>query len=368
MSADNPPPAKTVHYFMPHRSPRDIGSAMGSRTQHWFAGLFGMRNWIVPNRDDDANVDTLLMHLYNDDSDGGGCTVLHRKGDIFRATSLNYLPVARRSAKGVLVIAPLDTGQTEIVRGHVFDHLMPHSQPWEIRQIRCYRPSRQGDPHGFVPRIWRLTSKRKLESNETEPAVVVAVCGRTSEGPVVVLKERSPSNSIDDFGKLSLISEHVIVEDLVDWVGRLAEPLDADDTQAREQVWKAAGRPAQLMLDERFFKAAAQRELFISCGLDVDFDRLKFHGYRLVNREDGTHLGFAVYRLDLIQDDAVDELDTVTKWSHDMRPIVVDKLYLEPNIGRLNRLLRLQQTWLLGNVLAPAVPDGDEDRTQAKAS
>ena len=89
--------------------------------------------------------------------------------------------------------------------------------------------------------------------------------------------------------------------------------------------------------------------MFLSCGLNIDADRLEFYGYRLVKREDGGHLGFAVYRLDLIQSDDLDELDIAVQWSpEDMVPVPLDVLY--DGTRSLNRLLRLQRDWLMQNV------------------
>ncbi|GLH99809.1 hypothetical protein [Phytohabitans aurantiacus] len=356
VEAGNPPPAKTVHYLVPERDAKNTGAAMAPRIQRWIAGLFGMRNWVVPNRDDSANRDNLKIYLYQ--YDAGGCTILVRKDADYRATSLTYIPAAGYPVEGILTVAPLDPDQTAAVQRHVLDKLLPGSRRWEIRQVRCYGPKWEpgDDANAFTPRIWRLSKERRLEPHETEPAVVVAVCGQTSQGSVVILKNRDRSNSIDDFDRLSLVSEHVIVEDLVDWIKKVPGPLDPDDVRAREQIWRAAGRPERLLLQQQFFAEAAQRELFISCGLNVDFDRLQFHGYRLVNREDGTHLGFAVFRLDLIQDEDIDELDIVEGWSSDMRPIPVAMLYQDPYVNRLNRFLRLQQGWLLANVLPKPRP------------
>jgi hypothetical protein len=170
-----------------------------------------------------------------------------------------------------------------------------------------------------------------------------------------VLKRRHRSNAIDDFDKLSLISEHVIVEDLVSWMRRIPEPLDPDDTVAMGQLWAAARRPRHLVLEQQFFAEAAQRELFLSCGLNVDFARLDFRGYRMVNREDDTYLGFAVFRLDLIQNDQLDELEIVRRWSPDIVPVMIDRLYDQPD-QHLNRLLRLQRRWLMANVFARPAP------------
>jgi hypothetical protein len=352
-----PPPPKTVHYFIPKRDEKSTGAVMAPRIQRWVAGLFGVRNWVVPYREEGANRDTLIIHHYRDDP--GSRVILTRKGDHFRASTVVNLPLTSLPSEGTLIVADFGELQTGEIRKRVLDDLLPNSLPGEIRQVRCFGPRYEdtGDPNSFTPRLMRLTDRRRLNPGETEPAVVVAICGRTARGPVVVLKRRHRSNAFDDFDRLSLISEHVIADDLVDWIKRLPRPLDPDDGRAVEQLWAAAGRPKQIVLPQQFFAEAAQRELFLSCGLNVDFNRLDFRGYRLVGREeDDTHLGFAVYRLDLIQNDDLDELEIVRQWSTDMVPVPLDRLYDHPE--QLNRLLRLQRGWLVQNVLphAPRVP------------
>lgn len=348
--AGRPPAAKTVHYFIPERDAKNSGATMGPRIQRWIAGLFGVRNWVVPHRDEQTNSDTLVIHLYQDDP--GGRVVLTRKGDRYQATTLLYLPLPQLPGDGVLTVAAFDAAQTEQIRKEVVERLLPLTQEWAIRQVRCYGPRYQdtGDPFLFTRRLLRLTRERRIEFGETEPAAVVAICARSYDGPLVVLKLRHRSNAIDDFDRLSLLSEHVIEEDLVTWISNLQQPLSADDRRAVDQLWIAARRPKELILETQFFAEAAQRELFLSCGLNVDFERLQFRGYRLIEREDKIHLGFAVFRLDLIQEDDLDELEIVTQWSRDMVPVLIKDLYGRPE--RLNRLLRLQREWLATNVFS----------------
>jgi hypothetical protein len=353
----HPPVPKTVHYFIPERDAKNNGATMGPRIQRWIAGLFGVRNWVVPHRDEQTNANTLVIHLYQDDP--GGRVVLTRSGDQYRATTLLYLPLPELPGDGVLTVAAFDAVQTEKIRKEILERLLPQTKEWAIRQVRCYGPGYQdsGDPFMFTRRLLRLTRERRIQLGETEPAAVVAICGRSYQGPVVVLKLRHRSNSIDDFDRLSLISEHVIEEDLVSWIRNLQQPLSPDDHRAVEQLWIAAKRPKELILESQFFAEAAQRELFLSCGLNVDFSRLKLCGYRLIKREDRVHLGFAVFRLDLIQDDQIDELEIVTQWSRDLQPVLIKDLYDQPE--RLNRLLRLQQDWLAAHVFSehPAAAD-----------
>ncbi len=270
------------------------------------------------------------MYLYR--YDDSGCIVLYRTGELYQAFVLNHLPVAKVPTPGVIVFAPLDPAEVEKVHQHVVNDLQPYSQPWEIRQVRCQgpQPGASGIPETFTPVVGRLTRERRLQPAETEPAVAIAICGQTSKGPVVLLKRRHRKNAIDDFDRLSLVSEHVIVEDLHTWIDRVPQPLDADDRRAQEQIWRAAGRPRPFLLEVQFFKEAAQRELLLSCGLNVEFNRLHFCGYRLVEREDGGYLGFAVFRLDLIQQDQFDELDIVEGWSEDMFAVHIETLYRGP--------------------------------------
>lgn len=345
--------AKTVHYIVPERGAKAPGATMGPSIQRWVAGLFGVRNWVAPHRDDAANPDTLKLHHYEDDP--GGRVVLTRRSDRYQAATLLYLPLAQTPSGGSLAAAWFSEEETARIRDHVLGELLPNTRNWEIRQVRCLGPQYMdnGDPDNFQPRLLGLTSRRTIRPDETEPAVVVAVRGRTADGPILLLKRRHRSNSIDDFDVLSLVSEHVIVEDLGSWLKRLQEPLDPRDREAREQLWKAVGRPKEIILEEQFFAEAAQREMFLSCGLNIDVDRLEFRGYRLIKREEGGHLGFAVYRLDLIQQDDLDELDIAVKWSpEDMVPVPLDTLY--DGTRSLNRLLRLQRDWLMQNVFTGA--------------
>lgn len=352
--AGRPPPPKVVRYFSPPRDEARTGDTMGPRVQRWTAGLFGLRNWVTPSREESDNRDRLLMYLYR--SDGGGCIIVVRRRGAVHASSLNYLPVTKYPAVGVLTVADYSAEETEKAYRHALDDLIPNGKPWQIRQVRCAGPADEAPPgEQFTGRISRITSHRLVQPSETEPAVVIAVCGLTSKGRVVVLKKRDRYNSIDDFERLSLVSEHVIVGDLGDWL-KNRPALSTDDDEALEQIWAAAGRPTHLVLQEQFFKAAAQRELFLSCGLNVDFDRLRFCGYRSADRENGTHLGFAVFRLDLIQRDDIDELEIIRGWSADMTAIPIAQLYQPPNAGHLNRLLRLERDWLLRDVLAPPRP------------
>jgi hypothetical protein len=180
--------------------------------------------------------------------------------------------------------------------------------------------------------------------NVISAAAIVAICVPTARGTAVVLKNRTPRNSVDDLDRLSLISERVLAEDLP---APLNGPLDTDHGRALDDLWLRAGQPATFEIPELAFRHTAQRELFLSCGLDVPNERLDLRGTCLVEREgENRFLGFYVYRLDLIRSPAFDELTYALNWNSDLRPVLLEELYQPANRARLNRLLRVREPWL----------------------
>jgi hypothetical protein len=152
-----------------------------------------------------------------------------------------------------------------------------------------------------------------------------------------------------------LISERLTVDDLVDWLG--PGQLPDDDSDALDELFDNADQDLTLKLD--FFRSAARRELFLSCGLNIDFDRLDFCGYRLVEREnEGTYLGFAVFRLNLAKTPEFNEMRSIQRWSKAMHRVPISKLYAPENRDRLNRLLVTDREWLHANVFNLQPADG----------
>jgi hypothetical protein len=172
------------------------------------------------------------------------------------------------------------------------------------------------------------------------------VTAKTASGPSVVLKLRTEANSRDDFGTLSLLSERVLLEDL-----KPAVPVEPDREHALDALWVAAGQPDTFEIPQDSFRRAAQRELFLSCGLDVAADRFSLRTTFLLDREgEDTYLGFYVFVLDLNRGAPIDELDHARRWNRDLRVVPFRELYGRAYRDKLNRLLRRREGWLREHV------------------
>lgn len=123
---------------------------------------------------------------------------------------------------------------------------------------------------------------------------------------------------------------------------------------ALEDLWIAAGSPQPLSIPKSSFVRAAQRELYMSCGLDIEADRLSYCGYQVLEREDSpVQLGFAIFDVVLSRSVRNDELRTLESWSDgNMLTVALDRLYSDkfPQLP-LNRLLRARPEWLKRNVI-----------------
>jgi hypothetical protein len=227
------------------------------------------------------------------------------------------------------------------------DGLARQAVPLISRNLICrQQEGGQGNlPTGdeFTPYLSRLIPYDKaLSADSVTPVTVVAVCAPTAHGDAVLLKHRARWNARDDFDSLSLVSERIREVDL-----GLPRALDRDDRRALEDLWLQSGMPVPFVIDSSAFLRAAQRELYMSCGLDVEESRLSFRGSCLLDREgESTYLGFYVYRIDLARSAGFDELAHAEAWNPDLRRILLRDLYSTSNRNRLNRLLRRRETWL----------------------
>jgi hypothetical protein len=111
------------------------------------------------------------------------------------------------------------------------------------------------------------------------------------------------------------------------------------------------------------FRSAVQRELFMSCGLDIAADRVELRGSCLVDRE-GTdrYLGFYVFRVELMRSAGPDEVSHALAWNRDLQMIPVSELYTPKYRSKLNRLLRRREVWLSRNVFVEASPEDEHVR------
>lgn len=228
-----------------------------------------------------------------------------------------------------------------------------------IREVRCelVEPYRGGDSSLADPRDGEETSPlvvAGLQPYGTSPGAqtgclpvaAVIIRANTVRGPVVVLRQRNEFSSIDSIGKYSLITRRLLEEDLAVALG---VPIFADrDVEAAvDAMWRAARVPGPLGVPTKAFVRAAQREVYISCGLDIPEARLKLRGYQVISSGvGGAQLGFAVFELILNRHDPFDELEATQTWDHENLLVVSQsELYTEAYEDRLNRLLTQCDEW-----------------------
>jgi hypothetical protein len=348
---------RTVRYFTPARvrivAYRHAG-VLGTLVQRWLGGITGLRNWLAPrwSKGSDAN-DALSVFEFDDMY--LDCVVIAKSpGETF-AVVLTQLPLlietteGSKSATAVIVhavLAPEECGQLE----SYVEALAKNATPMAPPQVRC-RSQSGGDPAdlSFTPVISRLSPYGRSLRDDVEPISVVAVCADSAQGKCVLLKRRMAHNSRDDFQTLSLVSERLLLEDLASWIG---SPTTNELDNALDEIWLRAGQPAQLELPESVFRRAAQRELFVCCGLDVGLDRLEHIGTALLDREgQETYLGFYIYRLKLIRTAENDEYRSALEWNRDLVSVPVAQLYGPAYRQQLNRLLKRQESLIRTTVL-----------------
>lgn len=346
----------TVRYFTPARDRVILyrhSGVLGTLVQRWLAGITGLRNWLLPSSNGPGAEDSLSIYEFDDIY--LECLIGTRTGDRIEVTAVTQLPIAKNSPapesvdEATLVITQMDERQALVFQRYL-DQLVRSATPLAPRKIRCKArlgpenaELRYGDE--FDPTVARLSSYGPPSPGDIEPIAVVAVCASTAQGPAVILKKRTRQNSRDDFDTLSLLSERVLAEDLSPVT--LSGPLDPDPDRALDELWLRSGKPEPFVLPEDAFRSAAQRELFLCCGLDVKRERLDFRGTCLVDREDeNTQLGFYVFRLDLHRSEEVDELKEAQRWNSDLVVVPFSELFGNRRRTSLNRLLRRRELWL----------------------
>ncbi|MEU5911474.1 hypothetical protein [Micromonospora sp. NPDC047527] len=192
------------------------------------------------------------------------------------------------------------------------------------------------------------------------PVAAVVIRANTNRGPVIMLRQRNEFSDTDSFGKYSLITSRLLEEDLATGLG---VPVFADRhvDAATDAMWQAARTDGPLGVPIKAFLRAAQREIFICCGLDVSEDRFHFRGYQTISTGvDGSQLGFAVFELVLNRHDPFDELVAAEDWDRDNLLVVSQSdLYTEAYHDRLNRLLTQREEWFRTTILVRPLSSGD---------
>ena len=178
-----------------------------------------------------------------------------------------------------------------------------------IRQVRCDLIE-AGDATGSPPQDGRHDGKTPylvvhgLEPYGTGgqarpaclPVAAVMIRANTNRGPVVMLRQRNEFSDTDSFGKYSLITSRLLEEDLATGLG---VPVFADRhvDAATDAMWQATRSDGPLGVPVKAFIRAAQRELFICCGLDAPFLRLRLDIYLAVASRNAASITFVTFSL-----------------------------------------------------------------------
>ncbi|MBK9698003.1 MAG: caspase family protein [Propionibacteriaceae bacterium] len=242
------------------------------------------------------------------------------------------------------------------------------ARPMALREVLC-EAFPAGEHSRFTPgdfppfRIERFALPEPLGHPQAKnamdgglvPISIVCVRGESSRGQLLYVKVRRADDS--DPLRTSLLSQQVLEEDvalayLPSWEPNLGSSDPVDD------LWVQAKCPAPFTVPLDSFIRAAQREVYISCGLDVPKHRLRYLGFQVFDDHDHfRQLGFAVFDLCLLRGDHVDE----TKWIHDRKGTTVIPFRLDELFGRnrdLNRILAQGRSWLQENILDQRCPNG----------
>ncbi|MFI6067390.1 hypothetical protein ACIA47_19345 [Micromonospora sp. NPDC051227] len=326
---------------------------LGTLVQRWITGVAGLRNWLEPRTTDPNR--SRRLEIFQFDDMFLDCVVYSVRDGVERAAILSQLPILTSgqvrpaTAISTVVASRMSTTQINDLKTYI-RLLLSQATPLTQRQIRCSSTENRRIGGPFVPAIRRVAAYGRLAVDDVEPVAVVAICANTASGPCVLLKPRNLKNSRDDFRKLSLVSERILIEDMSQYS---RGSIDGDHEKALDDLWMAANQPEPFLIPEESFRKAAQRELFVTCGLDVVSDRLSLKGTCVLDREDeATHLGFYVFRLDLLRSTGVDELKEVQAWNPELTLVPIADLYSTPIRPRLNRLLTRKQDWLVDHVFS----------------
>lgn len=196
------------------------------------------------------------------------------------------------------------------------------------------------------------------------PAAITVLRSASAGKPILLLKRRTRFTDADDFDKLSLLSGRVLEEDLA---GAFSVPLFASRSSdaALDAMWKMRGKADRLVVPLDAFIRAAQRDVFLTCGLDIAADRFVHLGCHFIEREQpGMFLFFCIFEVVLYRHKFEDELELAEAWnSEQLERVNQDLLYSATYKPQLNRLLLRRQSWLEEHVFSKQldlIEDGND--------
>jgi hypothetical protein len=247
-------------------------------------------------------------------------------------------------------------------RGQIVGFLkevMADAGPIRLREVNCGRVASatedntpQEAPVFEIQSLPPYGTSINPSQDICKPVSVVVVRCPSPQGLDVMLKRRSVFTDNDDFGKLSLLSSRLQETDIASTLATGVSPSAEDDNTALEDLWLAAGNPSPFLLRPESFVFAAQREISITCGLEINPERLVIRGFHFLERDDrGEQLGFAVFTLDLVRGADFDEVRYALERNPEgLQRVHVANLY--DSELPLNRLLRSRREWLVKHCLS----------------
>jgi hypothetical protein len=328
------------------------GRDFASYANRWHVGFIGLRNLVMAQASGQGHFGAGVSMLSSD------CLVV--LSDSRRDTAYLLAELPGGPAGRSYVVCALGTSVKEVLP-HVED-LLRDQHPICLREVRCHAVDE--DATGAEERRLRIGALAPLGAGLLPPFVmrpitIVVVRCYSAAGLELVLKRRSPLTDTDDFGKLSLLSARLQEIDVATALAAPVSPSQESDEAALDDLWLAAGSPGSFSVPIDAFTLAAQREVSLTLGLDIDPGRFRFRGFQLVHHEESSEqqLGFMVYTLDLVRTGGVDELrHAMSRNGSNLVRVLVENLYA----GELplNRLLRQRRKWLLENCF----DDAEENR------
>ena len=357
---------RTITYITPATTMvfANRGNArLGAVVQRWQSALIGIRNCVrqinsdltqltnsaQPVRLSLLEVDELYLEtvlLFND-ANGDGERMWVSVGPALARDEAPYLLVDRDSNL---------FGQLKAA----IDRMRAASRPIVARQLELSPAEPQsmlveGGPEPALPP--EIRSLQPIGTTPPHPsclpAAITVIRSAAAGRRIVLLKKRTRFTDNDDFDRLALVSSRLLEEDLA---GALGVPIftDRSGPAALDAMWQATGRSEPIRVPLDAYVRAAQREVFISCGLDIAADRLGHRGFQLLDRDGAhQHLLFHVFELVLRRQVSQDELAMAEQWNPEQLVRVPEnEIYGPDYVGRLGRLLRTRQQWLQETVFS----------------
>jgi hypothetical protein len=261
------------------------------------------------------------------------------------------LPVVAGGPTQSVRLAP--QGPTRAAVVDYLEDVASKAQPLLMREFVC-EPMALGAHPPVAPapdspfKIRRLRQFGQSDDGHTKhlmPVAAALVWSMTATGPRVLLKERRELTDADNFGRLSLIGARLQEADCVS-VYRGHVSGAEDDRKALDDLWKMANKPSGFFLPMAALEIAVRRELFVSCGLEIEGERLKLLGFYVVDQSRSIQVGFAVYGVQLRRDEWFDEFEFAKSRTREALKDYSVRAFEDEGV-HLNRFLSHAKDWLI---------------------